>query len=297
MNDIPSRQNAPGSQELMKAREHLYARATRLQIAQLFCTVVFPMIFAIVGLLTEAARPYVALAAFAMTVLDLAALDRAQRQHLRVAARISEQFDCEVLQMSWKRFVAGRQIDPETIAEAAASWRGRPEKVLDWYPLAVGAAPLHLARLICQRTNLWYDSNLRRRWSRAVLALAMTTFMLLLVAGFLADLSLLGFSATILAPATPLMIWAFREHYRQLDAAQSLENIKDEAETLWDQVKADQVGLEECLIRSREFQNAIFARRTLNPLIFPLIYPLLRDRMEVQMNKGAEQYLKEIGCS
>ena len=129
-----------------------------------------------------------------------------------------------------------------------------------------------------------------------MLALAIGIFVLLLVAGFLADLSLLGFSATILAPSTPLMIWAFREHYRQLDAAQSLENIKNEAETLWDQVKANQAASEECLTRSREFQNAIFARRTLNPLIFPLIYPLLRDRMEVQMNKGAEQYLNEIGC-
>lgn len=297
MNHIVEAQNAPQAIELMKARQQVYARATRLQVAQLLCTVLLPFVFAVVGILNESVRPHVAFAAFAVTLVDIALLDPGQRRLLRLAARISEQFDCNVLKLPWNKFVVGRQVDPETLAEAAGRWRGSEDKILDWYPVAVGEAPLHLARLICQRTNLWYDTSLRRRWGNIVRTMALGLVVALIAAGFLRDLSMTAFAVTILAPATPLLTWAFREHYRQKDAADAIETIKGEAEALWDQAKGGSVDPEICLARSREFQNAIFGRRALNPLVFPFVYSLLRGRMEVQMNKGAAAYLSEIGGS
>jgi hypothetical protein len=295
VNNIVEAQNSPEAIELMKARQEVYARATGLQVAQLVCTVLLPFAFAIAGIVNESLRPYVAFAAFALTLIDIASLDPGQRRLLRLAARISEQFDCNVLQLPWNKFVAGRPVDPEVSVEAAGRWRGNEERIRDWYPTAVGGAPLHLARVICQRTNLWYDSALRRRWGSLVRASALALVLLLIAAGLWRNLSMTAFAVTILAPATPLLTWAFREHYRQKDAADAIETIKGEAEALWDQAKGGSVDPETCLTRSREFQNAIFARRALNPLVFPFTYTLLRGQMEMQMNRGAAAYLSEIG--
>jgi hypothetical protein len=295
MNHILEAQNAPEAIELMKARQEVYARATRMQVTQLLCTVLLPFAFAVAGIVNESVRSYVAFAAFALTLIDIALLDPRQRRLLRLAARISEQFDCNVLKLPWNKFVAGRQVDPEISAEAAGRWHGNEDKIRDWYPAVVGGAPLHLARLICQRTNLWYDSSLRRKWGSIVRTLAVALVIILIAAGFWRDLSMTAFAITILAPATPPLTWAFREHYRQKDAADAIETIKGEAEALWDQAKGGSVDPETCLTRSREFQNAIFARRSLNPLVFPFTYALLRGRMEMQMNRGAAAYLSEIG--
>ena len=41
-------------------------------------------------------------------------------------------------------------------------WSGNESKLRDWYSDIDDTAPLVLARIVCQRTNLWYDSSLRR---------------------------------------------------------------------------------------------------------------------------------------
>jgi hypothetical protein len=53
----------------------------------------------------------------------------------------------------------------------------------------------------------------------------------------------------------------------------------------------------ECEQRSREFQDAIFNRRASNPLIFPMIYNLMRSKMETSMNAGAEALLQDANIS
>lgn len=117
-------------------------------------------------------RPYTAALALLVALVDVTLLDRVQRARLKLAAKIGEAFDCEVLSLPWNRFVAGRPAEPETVAEAASAWRGGDETLVDWYPAAVGRAPLHLARIICQRTNLWYDAKLRRHYGTWILTAA-----------------------------------------------------------------------------------------------------------------------------
>jgi hypothetical protein len=73
--------------------------------------------------------------------------------------------------MDWNTFLVGSRIDPEDVfADACRSSATRTSKrLMNWYPLAVKELPLHLARLVCQRTNLWYDSALRKRYRRVLL--------------------------------------------------------------------------------------------------------------------------------
>jgi hypothetical protein len=34
----------------------------------------------------------------------------------------------------------------------------------DWYPVSVGQLPIHEARLICQRSNIWWDAKQKLRY-------------------------------------------------------------------------------------------------------------------------------------
>jgi SMODS-associating 4TM effector domain len=70
------------------AISHVYAEAVRLQVAQLLLTVALPAFSAVVGLLVEQTRPYVAVLAFVVTIADVWWLDRSQRDPMAGNSRI-----------------------------------------------------------------------------------------------------------------------------------------------------------------------------------------------------------------
>lgn len=294
LNEISSRQNDEGFLRLLRARSQTYREASQLQVLQFVVTVIFPLVGALVGIFSTQARPYVAAVALIIAMLDNSLIDRLQKRKLKIAARICEQFDCELLGMPWNSYAAGKRVEPELVGGAASRWQKGDDKLKDWYPMAVAQAPLDFARIICQRTNLWYDGTLRERYSNFLLWGTITVSILLVAGGLFADLSLVDFVAIALAPATPVVNWAMREFFRQRDAAEALNLARSEAEALWSTALAGNCDGGECARLSREFQNTIFARRANNPLIFPKIYDWLRPTMEKQMNHGAEVYLNEL---
>ncbi len=283
--------------DLLRARQRIYTLATRVQAAQLTVAVALPLVLAAIGLIEESARPWVAVASLLAVVCDSLVLDRRQRLLLERAAKVSEQFDCELLSMEWDSFAAGRKVDAETVAGSARAWRGDEAALSDWYPPAVAAAPLHLARLVCQRANLWYDSSLRKRVGDWLLFTSLGVTAALLVAGLALHLDVAGFATTLMAPATPFLAWSIRERFRQIDAATAIEGIKTEAEDVWRLAAKGEIPPEQCAVRSRRFQNAIYARRVANPLPLPFIYQLLRGEKELEMNAGAGELLREAGVT
>ena len=291
---VVDRQNSPRGMKLLRARSEIYQRAARLQKAQFTLTVLVPFVGAVLGLLFEDARSYVAASSLVIAILDIALFDRAQRNQLKLAARISELFDSEVLDIPWSSHAAGARPNPEQINEAAAAWRLGDDNLKDWYPSAVANAPLYLARIICQRTNLWYDAEVRRRYSSILLGVGLTAFTALFVVGLTQNMTVIDFVATILTPAAPILNWTLRDFYRQRDAAESQTIARSEVDQLWALVLEGKCDSEECIKRSRELQNTIFTRRSTNPLVFPGIYNRLRPSMEIQMNAGAEELLAQV---
>jgi hypothetical protein len=285
MNTIAEDQNSPPFQRLLKARQHVYWEATRLQIAQLIATVLLPVSGAALATFVATSRPWVALYGLVVTVLDVFWIDRSQRDRLKVAAKISEKFDCGLFRLRWNAFIAGKPANAETVDAAARTWSGDEKKLIDWYSDIDGTASLALARIVCQRTNLWYDSSLRRSYGKVLICLVAVVVVLPIVVASSQNLPFLDFVA-VAATVSPAVIWAIRERFRQLDAADSVEIVMSEAEKLLDQVKGGNCSDAECERRSREFQDAIYGRRVANPLILPLIYWIMRPEMEKRMNAG-----------
>jgi hypothetical protein len=294
--NIPITQNGEHAQWLMRARQQTYADATALVLMQFIFIVVTPVIFAVLAIFHTELRPHFATASLVLVLIDIAFFDRRQRHLLRKAARICEQFDQEVLELPWNKFIAGARLDPEDI-EAAAQRYPKAARSLaaiqDWYPAAVGRAPLHVARVACQLTNLRYDATLRNKYAAIVIALPVVIGIAIIALWLALKLSPQATVLTLLVPATPIVTWSLREFYRHGDTARSQETLKGEAEALWARIR--DCDEQECVERSREFQDAIFLRRVSSPIIFPFVYGLLRSKLEDEMNRGADERLAEIG--
>lgn len=288
-NNITGTQNEEQQLRLLRARREMYARAKTFLVAQLILTLAVPVAGAIFALFVPTLRPYVALAAILITVFDVTYLDRTQRRILKSSARIQEEFDCNTLELPWDQFTVGRRLEPETIHEAASKFARKKDdsSIRDWYPTAVAEVPLELARIICQRTNLWYDSKLRRHYGAIVLSVGVALVVVLAFSGLFAGITVAEFVVNLGAPAAPVLIWTLREFLRQRDTADQLDYLRGEAESLWDKAIAGTCSPDVCSAQSRKFQNAIFTRRATSPLIFDAVYWMQRPDLEGQMNEGA----------
>ena len=297
MNTIPDIQNSERAQWIMRARQRTYWIATAVQITQICTSVIAPALFATIAFENPEARAPLAATSLLLLLLDIFVLDRAQTRLLEQAAKYGELFDCEVLDLPWNGFIAGVKPDREDIEAAAAAYSNSPTAIAairDWYPTSVGRAPIHVARIVCQLANMRYDAKLRRRYAAILWILgALSVSAALLLGWTVASLSLDQIVLTLFVPATPIIVWSFREASRQSSAAAAQERIKGSVDALWDTITNQ--SPDEARRRAREFQDAIYQRRISSPLIFPLVYHLLRSKMESQMNKGAEERLVEAG--
>jgi hypothetical protein len=295
MNEIHKKQVGPRMLDLLRARTLIYRRAKNVQAVGLMISLGFPIVGLIVSALLLPSKPFIALAALIFSFLEVLLLDRWRRTQLKNAAKLQEDFDCTVLQMEWNAFLVGSRIDPEDVfADACKKLSDKDEqRLINWYPLAVKELPLHLARLVCQRTNLWYDSALRKRYRVLLLS---GCVVLIAAAGFASlaiDHTMTSFVLSVLAPMTPVMIWVLRECNRQAATCELLDRLNEEVKKLWDHSRRG--GTEqEISMRSRELQDAIYNHRASSPLIFDWVYSLLRRKMEERMNAGAEHWVSEL---
>jgi hypothetical protein len=295
MNDIPALQNAEPQLRLLRGQRRLYEQAKRLLTAQVLLTIGVPVVGSLITLLWPTAggvdlKGIVALLSLAIAILDVTLFERVQKSFRKTAAKMQEQFDCTVLRLPWNDFTVGPRVGPEAVHAAASKYNKGQEdpKLRDWYPVAVGQVPIHLARIICQRTNLWYDSSLRRWYAYIVLGATIALPLILFLVGFVRGLTIESFVISVLAPAAPIIVWGVREYLRQRDTTDVLDRVLARAENLWDRAKAGTCSDEQCLAESRQFQDAIFERRSTSAPIFNWVYKLQRPQMEDRMNRGAE---------
>ena len=289
---ISTIQNLRSNIQRLAAQRYLYSWAKRLSAIQAWLAVVTPA-----AALWAEAQPWAALAGILVPLLDIGWLDPWQGRCREAAANMQEDFDCNVLSLPWNEVLAGRRPAAEEIYEAAKKAR-LPEAPLDnWYPTIIDSLPLHQSRVICQRTNWWWDSKLRCRYKIKILIALNLIFVVALFLGLLTEMPLQKFVLAVAAPLSPTFLWGIREAWRQKEAAAALDRLKDLGDSLWEEVVQGEVMEPEATSRSRELQNAILLCRRTNPFVFDWIYWRSRRDYEEQMNVGAENMVAQVNTA
>lgn len=294
MNDILSMQDEEPQLRLRRAIRACYDTAQDMVAVQVFCAVVIPVIVGIIGIFFPVAKPYTASLAMLLVLLDIYYLDRRQKALLKLGAKFGEEYDTRVLVLPWDSFTVGDRPTPEELHAAELRFKRRKTKanLTAWYPQAVGDAPLHLARLMCQRANLSYNEALRRGYSNFVIQLAIGIVLVLIFVGLTQNLRFTDW-VLILTPAMPALTWAGREFLRQREAAEAQDTLRKQARKVWDDALAGECAIDNCLLRAREFQSAIYLRRASAPMILPGMYNNKRHILEDQMEAAAADFLGE----
>jgi hypothetical protein len=217
MNAIPEIQIEATQLDRLAAQRNLYSRAKEVQGWQVVLSVPCVIGWSFAVLAVPALGPYAALWGIVITLLDSVALDPWQKSLKERAARIQELFDCDVLELPWPE-LKSRRPEAELIAEHSSRYRRTdPEykSIHDWYAPVVKGLPIHLGRLVCQRSSCWWDAKLRRRYAVWVLSALGVFSTLIIVLSLLGDASLQTFILTGITPLMPAIMLAtkqFTEH-------------------------------------------------------------------------------------
>lgn len=294
-NGIGDRQNIPDNLQLLAAQRVFYAKAKKLAATQAWLAATVPIIASAMTAFYPKTAGWTAILGIGAALADTWFLDPKQSEWRKCGANTQEKFDCAVLVIVHNEALEGSCPTPEEIFEAEQEYRPSPKAPLpDWYPKKATELPLALGRLVCQRTNMWWDSKLRRRYRRLVLITLVIITAASFLFGFANHWSLEQFVLAVLAPLFPALMWAGREYKRQTDGAAELDRLRDTTERLWKQMLQSSVSEAEIELRARALQDAILVGRRERATVFEWIYRRLRKKQEDQMNVGAEKMIQEI---
>lgn len=296
MNNINKEQNTNKQLERLAAQRQLYSDAKKIFILHILLSVPVVLLWSIAIAWRQELKVYAAFYGVILTLADITLLIPLQKNIKEKAAKIQELFDCDVLKLEWRRFKIGIKPDGESISEACKNYLTQYKNyaaLKSWYPSGLEKLPLQFARIICQRTNCWWDAKLRRRYANLMIAMGLTLTIIVFLIGLIGGMSLEKFILAVFIPLLPVFVLSIREYKENNECAQAVDSLKEHSEKLWEKTLAHRADRKELENDSRFLQDEIYDRRRNGPLVFDWIYRFLRTSFEEQMNVGAKELVKE----
>ncbi len=303
MNTITVAQETPLNIKRLKAQHQLYSVAKSLGAMQAFLNVPVIIVVSVSAVFFDKGWgvPEKDLAwlvgALGMTffLLDTLVWGPMINRRKTCAAKIQQLFDGEVLQLEWDEVLYGKKPDHDVVERYAKKFDMCKHKTISrpWYRVEIANAPLVLARLLCQRTNLAWDMGLRERcnmWIWIVGGL-FVGIMLAVATGF--DLTAQNVFALVIAPCLPFIALAAKIIQGNKDAIGRLNEMKGAIEDTWGRMLQAGIIPQNLADFSEQIQRGIFLNRQSNPLIFNWVHNRLREDNEFIAGASIQNYLEE----
>ena len=301
---VPQDQNSQQNLELLAAQKVMYSKAKRLVIWQWVLTVPVMVILSLTTLYLNSDASFyevdaswlLGIVGALVTVFEVFVLGRWTSGLQEEAAKTQEMFDTSVLKLPWNDIVVGTRVEQEVINQHAREYKRQnpsSELIQNWYPEVFRELPEEGARLLCQRINSRWDSELRTRFSRYLLFAAIILFAVLFVTGLSFGFTLRTFATNVVLPFFPFLMFALKQHQGNSDSVKNLKGLKERLEDLWRQVLESRDAGSDLYAISRDVQNCIFSSRKTSPLILDRIYFKNRTQQEQDMNDTALHFVGE----
>jgi hypothetical protein len=257
---------------------------------QVILVVVVPGVLLFAEHFADSFKVWAAFIGLTISVLDVILLDPVKAGLRHKAAASQELFDCQVLQLKWPS-LKSKQPDREDVHGASTGYD--TSGLTDWYPSNVRQLPFYVARIICQRSNCWWDSKLRRYYRIAVLCLSAAVVIVIVVLALMKNLTFGDFVVSLMAPILPVVLWGVREAKQQSEASERVDQLKSFGDGLWQQVLQRKLTEDAASVQSRIFQDEIYEHRRQSPMIFDWFYGLFKKKFESQMTQSAADMIEE----
>jgi phosphate/sulfate permease len=308
-NNFSERQNMPQQLNYLAAQRVLYRKAKRITAIQIWLSV--PVIILVslsalalndndiaklIGFKKVDISWVSAFVGVVVALLDVLIITSAIDNLKEKAAKIQEMFDTSLLNLPWNYVSIGNQPDHEDVCKYSHRIRENQEelsKLKNWYSVKLDSLPIEAISIICQRSNLCWDSELRDHFSKLMGSIAVLVVLILTLIGLYHGLTLKTFFLAVLAPALPIIIFSSRQWIENKRAISQLSTLKDLVNESWSTLLAKREDVSTLMSRARAIQDQIYINRKGNPLIFDWVYEKHKSRQHESMYYSIDQMIDE----
>lgn len=279
-NNIVELQNRPENIKMLKAMRHLYSKVGVLTNHYFIFCVLVPIVISF-------AKPFISSEDYqvlfhfmiAYNLLSLIAglwLECKIKKERVLAAKIQQQFDCNVFELQWNKYTFGAQPSLEDIHSNIES--SNDEDFINWYDREVDTVDRMLAVIICQRINLTYDVALRKKFLSYITLICSIIFIAIMVVAFCENEGLRTTIVFVAVPLIPIIRWFFSTRKANSDNMEKCERIKKIIDDYLEEYRNNGIIFND--IDLCEIQNCIYEHRKTAFKIPDFIYNKMRSKQE-----------------
>lgn len=279
-NNIVELQNKPENIKMLKAMRHLYSKVGVLTNYYFIFCVLVPIVISF-------AKPFISSddyqvlfhSMIAYNLLSLIVglwLECKIKKERVLAAKIQQQFDCNVFELQWNKYTFGTQPSLEDINSNVKS--SNDEDFINWYDREVDTVDRMLAVIICQRINLTYDVALRKKFLSYITLICSIIFIAIMVIAFCENEGLRTTIVFVAVPLIPIIRWFFSTRKANSDNMEKCERIKKIIDDYLEKYRNNGVVFND--IDLCEIQNCIYEHRKTAFKIPDFIYNKMRSKQE-----------------
>jgi hypothetical protein len=299
-NGISKRQNETQNIEFLAAQRQLYYEAKRITFYQFISSVLIPIILPVLKRMCSSNNKqlaFITLMSILIIILNTFFIEKAVNNKRIQAAKIQELFDTNVLQINWNNELCeSKEVAYKGVKRKAEQYKKRIkslENLMNWYPIPYSTVDILAGRIMCQKVNVSWDNEVRRKFQNFLLIIIIISSVLIISYSIYENKPFTDTLISIIAPLLPIVLYVFKRYCENKDTISRLEKLNEKTELLWEQVmKMNTTGLdlEKC---SRELQNNIFKHRSNALMIWDCFYMTKRDNQEIDMVETANNIVNE----
>lgn len=298
-NNIVELENSQVHINQLKAARHLYTKAGHYSTSYMFFCAFIPVVISIGRIFLSPDDHFALNTMMAYGVVALVAgfiLESEVSKHRKLAAKIQQLFDCEVFGLEWDSHLWGSKPSLENISDNLGNLSN--DGFYNWYDSLIEGLDRMEAILICQRTNLAYDSKLRRQFNYTVSTIATVVSLFILLVSFYRNEGIQTAIVFVGVPLVPVIKWFFSTKKRNLDNIESCESLKSFIDNSLEKLKKNHRAINESALY--QIQDRIYINRNIAFKIPDCLYNIMRKDQEESVRTMVNQlsHRKEnISCT
>ena len=295
--EILYKQNLDVNIDRLLAQRRLYSNAKIMQYILIAITVIIPVLIAFITNFSNLRIDdtswiytiYAIVVIFGEKILEIF-IDR----NKKTAASIQEKFDTNIFDIPENGLLNSVFIDHDIVRKYSKKDKlnaNKISRVTNWYSTRIDCLQTNIAILFCQRMNICYDQNIKKKYNKLLISLSVLTFITLLIISLTNDFSLKKFIIEVILPSIPILNFTYKEINQNIESVDNLQKLREIIENKLSSLsRNDVIEIEEL----RNIQDRIFNNRILSPLIPDFIYKILWTELEDEMNYSVENRIVEL---
>lgn len=225
------RQNNEDSIRYLQAQRRCYQISKSFYLWRMLLSVLTPLISIALFFLFDNALSDLVLIISSLIIITSLILEFFEKKYNKKGAKIQENFDTFVFNLSWNSVLIGSKESEEDIVELSSKCQSNISELENWYT-GLEAPDENVNVLIAQRTNICWTAKQKKHFKNILLIILIILIVSFITIAFIFNFTVVDFFITMIFPGITLFTYLIKNYLELREQEDELERLSNYIETL-----------------------------------------------------------------